>query len=330
MKTRWLLNLALLALVTALAAFAWWRSQEQARDPRAPLTSLKPADIDRVIIARAPRESIVLERTASGWRLVEPVKGGRANGFAVDNLLRLATAPIETTLTAPIELARYGLAPPAASVRLNDVAIDIGQMHPLNAWHYVRVGEAVHLIGSRYYAQVVAPYNNYLDSRLIEEGRTLVALRLPGFRLQSENGSWRRVPEDKNLSSDRINDFVEEWRNARALQVERYSGRAVLERIELKFAASGGKTESLTLGVLAREPELVLYRADEGLEYHFPEETGKRLLMLRDTTSPSLPRNAGGEPGKGKRSGGPFARRAGNHGRLPWTFLRRRKRSRKG
>jgi len=293
MKTRWLLNLALLALVAGLAIFAWWRSQEQARDPRAPLTSLAPADIKRVTIARAPRESIVLERTASGWRLLQPVTG-RANGFAVDNLLRLAGAPIEATLTPPIEPARYGLAPAAASVRFNDVAVDFGQMHPLNAWHYVRVGEAVHLIGSRYYAPVVAPYNNYLDSHLIEEGRTPVAFRLPGFRLQSENGSWRRVPEDKNLSSDRINDFVEEWRNARALQVERYSGRAVLERIELKFAASGGKTEALTLGVLAREPELVLYRIDEGLEYHFPEETGKRLLMLRDTTlSPSLPRKAG-------------------------------------
>ncbi len=280
MNTRWLLNLALLALVAGLAIFAWWHSQEQARDPRAPLTSLAPADIKRVTIGRAPREPVVLERTASGWRLVQPVKGGRANGFAVDNLLRLASAPIETTLAPPIEPARYGLAPAAASVRFDDVTIDFGQMHPLNAWHYVRVGEAVHLIGSRYYAQVVAPYNNYLDSRLIEEGRTPVAFRLPGFRLESENGSWRRVPEDKNLSSDRINDFVEEWRNARALQVERYSGRAVLERIELKFAASGGKTESLALGVLAREPELVLYRMDEGLEYHFPEETGKRLLSL--------------------------------------------------
>ncbi len=294
MKARWLLNLALLALVTALAAFAWWRSQEQARDPRAPLTALAPADVTRVTIGRAPREPIVLERASSGWRLIQPVKG-RANGFAVDNLLRLATAPIEATLAPSIEPARYGLAPPAASVRLNDVAIDFGQMHPLNAWHYVRVGDAVHLIGSRYYAQVVAPYNNYLDSRLIEEGRIPIAYRLPGFRVErDDSGGWRRVPPDKNLSSDRVNDFVEEWRNARALQIERYSGRAVLERIALEFSGSDGKTETLNLGVLARQPELVLYRADEGLEYHFPEETGKRLLMLRDTTpSPSLPRNAG-------------------------------------
>src|SRR3989344_6426388 len=37
-----------------------------------------------------------------------------------------------------------------------------------------------------------------------------------------------------------------------------------------------------------------------------------------------------GEPVKCDRSCGPIARQAGNQGRLPWTFLRSRKRSRKG
>ena len=292
MKTRWLLNLALLLLVAALGTFAWYRGQQQARDPRAPLTTLAPADVTRVSIERGTQAPITLERTASGWRMTAPLKA-RANGFAVDNLLRLATAPIETTLTAPLEAARYGLAPPAATVRLNDSAIEFGQMHPMKDWHYVRAGGAVHLIGSRYYAPVAAPYRNYLDSRLIEAERAPVAFVLPRFRVERDGDGWRRVPEDKQLSSDRINDFVEEWRNARALSVERYSGRAVLERIQIRFGA-GDQAETLTLGVLAHKPELVLYRADEGLEYHFPEETGNRLLNLRDITpSPSLPRKAG-------------------------------------
>jgi len=47
----------------------------------------------------------------------------------------------------------------------------------------------------------------------------------------------------------------------------------------------------------------------------------------RETENPLSLR---GEPGKGKRSGGPFARRAGNPGRLPWAFLRSRTRSKKG
>ena len=279
MKTRWLLNLALLLLVAALALFVWYRSTERAHDPRAPLTALAPGDITQIRIERPAHEPLLLERTQTSWRITRPVKG-RANSFAVDNLLRLAQAPVETTLTPPVEPKRYGLAPPAATIHFNDVAIAFGQMHPMQNWHYVHVGDSVHLIGSRYYAQVVAPYNNYLDARVIEDGRVPVAFVLPGLRVQRDDGTWRHVPEDKKLSTDRINDFVEEWRHARALSVERYSGRAVLERIELKFAADSNKTETLTLGILARKPDLVLYRADEGLEYHFPEETGKRLLSL--------------------------------------------------
>lgn len=292
MKTRWLLNLALLLLVVALALFAWWRSEQQGRDTRASLTSLSPETITRIAVERPPRAPLILERTTAGWRLLAPVKA-RANSFAVDNLLRLARAPIETSVTAPNHPAQYGLEPTAARVRFNDIAIDFGQMHPMQNWHYVRLDGATHLIGSRYYAQVVAPYNNYIDARLIEEGRTPVAFALGGFRLERTGDGWRRVPEDKELSGDRINDFVEEWRNARALSVDRYTGRAVLERIQLTFGADD-KTQTLTLGVLAREPELVLYRADEGLEYHFPQEVAKRLLTLRDA-APSLPPRDAGE-----------------------------------
>jgi len=34
----------------------------------------------------------------------------------------------------------------------------------------------------------------------------------------------------------------------------------------------------LALGLLAREPELVLLRADEKLQYHFRADAAKRLL----------------------------------------------------
>jgi len=42
----------------------------------------------------------------------------------------------------------------------------------------------------------------------------------------------------------------------------------------------GDKTEKLVLGVLAYKPDFVLYRRDENLEYHFTEDTGKRLLTI--------------------------------------------------
>jgi hypothetical protein len=40
------------------------------------------------------------------------------------------------------------------------------------------------------------------------------------------------------------------------------------------------KTEKLVLGILAYKPDFVLYRRDENLEYHFTDDTGKRLLNI--------------------------------------------------
>jgi len=98
-----------------------------------------------------------------------------------------------------------------------------------------------------------------------------------------KDGGWQRRPERAALSSDLINDFVIEWQQASALSVQRHSGKRPSAWISLTLA-SGAKPASVRVGVLAREPELVLYRPDEGLDYHFPAELGKRLLQLEPLT----------------------------------------------
>jgi len=280
MRNRWLLNLALLVVVAALAGVAWYRANRAAVDDRPLLTDLKPAAVARVAIEPKQKPAVVLERRDNAWRLVQPF-AARANAFAVDTLLSITAAPSEAQLSVePNALAQYGLAPPALILRLGDDTIEFGAMHPLKPLHYVRYRDKVHLIASRYFAHANTRATDLIDTRLIEDGRRPTAFQFPGFGLTLTDGSWQRRPEDKNISGDRIHDFIEEWRNARALSVERYAGRAPLERIRITFESDDKTSTTLTLGVLARTPELVLYRQDEGLEYHFPEESGKRLLTL--------------------------------------------------
>lgn len=280
MKTRWFVNLVLLALVAGLALFAWLRPADPP-DARPALTTIEPEAVTRIVVERTERDPVVLERGDGGWRMTAPVKA-RANRFAIDTLSRLAAAPVELSLPAS-ELERYGLGRPVLVVRLDQSEIAFGRMHPLKDQHYVRHGDAIHLVSSRYYAQATAPYTTYIDARLLEEGRRPMAFRLPGFALAVKDGTWQRSPEKKGLSSDRINAFVEEWRHARALSVEKRTGKPARERVTITFEGEGKKTETLTLGIVARAPELVLRRDDEGLEYHFPEETGRRLLDLNET-----------------------------------------------
>lgn len=282
---RWLLNLALLVLVLALGGYAWYRSSRAPVETKPTLTTLSADAVEAIEVARPEQPAVRLQRTDGQWRLTAPLNA-RADSFAIDSLLRMTQAPIDSTITpADAELARYGLDRPRLTVRLNDTEIRFGEAHPLKDEHYVQYQSRVHLIPNRYYAQAAMPYTNFIDSRLIEPGRKLTGFKLPDFALRLQDSEWRREPGIEALSSDRINGFVDDWRHARALQVEKYGGKKAQQQVVITTEDSDGKPTDLRIEVISREPEFVLYRPDEGLEYHFPQDTARRLLTLSAETA---------------------------------------------
>lgn len=281
---RWWLNLGLLVLVAGLGLFAWYRSEHPSKQAKPLLTDINTDTVEQIEIERPHETNVRLERRDGGWRLVAPIEA-RADAFAADSLLRLLKAPIEGTVEPPADakLARYGLEQPKLRVRFDTAEIDFGERHPLKDEQYVKYESAVHLISTEYYTQATVPYTNLIDSRLIEPGRKFVSIKLPTFALALKDGTWVRDPEIKSLSSDRINAFVDEWRHARALNIKPHTGKKKpQESVAITFTKPDGRESRLTIDVLARKPELVLYRKDENLEYHFPEDIGKRLLELNE------------------------------------------------
>lgn len=78
-----------------------------------------------------------------------------------------------------------------------------------------------------------------------------------------------------DLSQDDINRWVDDWRQASALHAAPFvHGKPVGE---ISVYLKNGK--KLTLGILQREPELVLLRTDEKLQYYFVATVAKRLLL---------------------------------------------------
>lgn len=281
--SRWWLNLALAVLVVALAVLLWHARSRQGEDGGGgpTLLALAPEDVARIRLERPNAPDILLEKADGGWRLRAPVEA-RVNDFNLRQLLRIARLRSERKLAAATasDYGGYGLDRPQARVWLNDEVLAIGALHPLEGQYYVLYRDAVHLVASHAVAAAFYDYTQFLDTRLLEEGLELVALKLPGFALRLEEGTWRRLPPIKDLSSDRINDFIAEWRNAHALRVARPAGsRRPQEWVTLEVKRHG-RLVRLQIGILARTPELVLVRADERLEYHFPQEMGKRLLEL--------------------------------------------------
>lgn len=279
LKRRWLLNAGLLVLVAALVLAVIYLPGQKKSQPGPPLTAVAVDGVARVRIEKPEQPEIMLEKTGGDWRLAAPVKA-RANRFNVERLLRVLAAPGDTRIPAePAGLSRFGLDKPAARVWFDDQEIDFGTLHPLKNEVYVLYHNEVVLIPGHYLAASTYPYTNFIDSGLFDDGLKLTAIKLPDFTLAQKDGVWRRQPEDRKLTTDRVNDFAAEWQNARALTVDKYSGKEATGEIEVT-ATRGGKTENLKLGILSYKPEFVLHRPDENLEYHFTEETGKRLLTL--------------------------------------------------
>jgi hypothetical protein len=279
LRRRWLLNGGLLVLIGVLAWLAAHRAGQEKDIAGPPLTPLAAETVSQIRIERPGQPAIVLEKTGKAWALTTPVRA-RANPFNVESLLRIVAAPGETRFAmTTTELAKFGLDKPQSRLWLDNQEIAFGSLHPLNNRIYVLYNHEVVLIPGHHLGPVLYPYTNFIDSRLFEENRKLTSIRLPDFTVSLQNGAWQKTPRDNKLTSDRVNDFAAEWHNARALGVEKYSGKTVLDRIEI-VSAHDEKNQKLVLGIIAYKPSFVLLRPDENLEYHFTEGTGKRLLNL--------------------------------------------------
>ena len=281
MKNRWLLNIGLGLLIGALVLLAVYKPGANKEPDGTALTTLIPDNIQHIRLLRPKQAGIELEKTGDAWQLTAP-RAARANGNRVNELLQLAVARASTRFPAiPADLGKYSLDNPLATLFLNDAEIHFGGMHPLDNQLYVLHTGQVQLIPTAVFRAVSAPLNDFFSSALLAEKTKPVAFKFPAFGLkQNEQGAWVRTPELTTLSSDQINRFVDEWRYARALSVAPYTGQPVRERVTITVV-DGDQTNTLEIGVLAHKPEFIVVRKDENLEYHFPEDIGARLMLLK-------------------------------------------------
>ncbi len=307
MSSRWWLNVGLALVIVIMGLVVIFKPGMHKSPPIPPLTSLSMEAITHIRLQRPDQPEIDLEKSGDHWFMTAPRKA-RANGFRINELLHLAVAKIATHFSAPTaELGRYGLDKPRAELWLNDQKISFGGPHPLNPDFYILYNGSVYLVPEHFDNAATGRPSDFFSTRLINTADKPVAFSLPGLHLtRKPDGSWQVTPPNKDLSTDRVNQFVDEWRYAEALSVTPYSGRPVIDHIRITFVprtagssenkpaptaaaagtAPGPKTlaaapEELDLGILARKPELILYRHDEGLEYHFPAEMATQLLQLK-------------------------------------------------
>lgn len=274
-KPRLLLNLALLAAAGLLGAYAWLGRQQPGADAF-PVSSLDPPAVVSVRVERPGQSAIALEKRGGAWGMTSPL-AARAEPVQVQRLLGFLTATSRQRLPAR-DLDRFELDKPVARVTVDGASFSLGALNPVTGEQYVQAGDWVYLLDSRRTAEALLPANRLLSPRLLAEQEVPTGFELGEASLRQADGKWLLEPApEAQVSQDDLNRWVQEWRLALAQQVAPRAPDAK-PLATLRVALAGGA--ELAIEVLAREPETVLARPDEKLEYRFPKAVGERLLAL--------------------------------------------------
>ena len=282
MNSRWTLNIGLL-LAVALAAATLYVKPRPSEQQSFRLVPAQVERLSRIEIARGLDTHIVLVRTAENWRMETPV-AARLDETTLARLLDLTR--LETPLRFPTDdLARYALDKPWARVRFNQHVVEFGMTNTVTQELYAKNGEYVYAIPARLAGAIPASAAKLLAHRLFGADEIPIAFRLSRFSLRHDGVRWQLEPPDPGLSQDDLVRWVEQWRLASSLTTQPGARPTAGDSAVVQLRDG----RSITFTVVARVPNLVLHRDDEGLEYHFPSRM-ETFFLASPNVAASAPR----------------------------------------
>lgn len=280
MRARIWLNLGLAALVIVLALLLWFKPKPVTQ-PEFKLTTLTSASIDRIAIDKPGQPAIMLQKTPAGWRLIAPFEA-RADEEMVRRVLEITAAASLQRLPAT-DLGRFQLDQPLLRLALNNQEISFGMQNPLTGEVYAASQGNVYPIAPRYLAHALKIPADFAARALLAAEEKPAGFEFTNLTFkQRDDGKWLTAPDKPDWSQDDLNRWVDEWRHASSLLTQPYDGTPAKESLTLRLR--DGKI--ISCKILRHEPEFVLLREDEKLQYHFPADIGKHLLHPKNTTPP--------------------------------------------
>ncbi len=275
MKKTVLINAVLLLLVIGIAAFLYFKPKKVEEKPAEhKLSELKADDIKRIEVRLRTGEPVVLEREGEQWFVTAPFRA-RADNFEARRLADLVRAVSDQKLAAT-DLARFELEPPFATVILDQQTFTFGTVNPMMKMQYVRTGDFVYMVNPQYAQAIPRQPERMADNRLwTTPEQQIVSVQLPKFKVEQVDGNWLVTPKPPiTPSQDDLNRFIDEWRLSSGTLTQPAKAKPGPDSAVVKM--KDGK--SVTVNLAARDPEYIVIRADEGLQYHLSRETARRMF----------------------------------------------------
>ena len=287
MKSRWLTNIGLLVIVLITSLYSWTVFQkEPIESSKFELTNFKLSDFDELKIDFPSKISTHFKIIDNHWRMLSPHKA-RADQLYVYRILSiLATSSLEK-LSAD-DLSKYGLDQPNLKMtflgnNLKEVIL-FGTYNPINEDQYVLYKDNVFLISGGF-----SETASFMPVELIEKNPIAKSEIIKSFdfsrleqwqdsrlKLNYSNNKWSVEGKDVSIVQFDVNEWYEmTWKNIPAKSVEPYK---IDQRMGYKSFDILLNNKKLTFYRIQESPELLLFREDEGLLYHFPSDLGFTML----------------------------------------------------
>ena len=287
MKSRWLTNIGLLVIVLITSLYSWTIFQkEPVESSKFELTNFKLSDFDELKIDFPSKISTHFKIIDNHWRMLSPHKA-RADQLYVYRILSiLATSSLEK-LSAD-DLSKYGLDQPNLKMtflgnNLKEVIL-FGTYNPINEDQYVLYNDNVFLISGGF-----SETASFMPVELIEKNPIAKSEIIKSFdfsrleqwqdsrlKLNYSNNVWSVEGKSLSIVQFDVNEWYEmTWKNIPAKSVEPYK---MDQRVGYKSFDILLNNKKLTFYRVQESPELLLFRKDEGLLYHFPSDLGFTML----------------------------------------------------
>ncbi len=273
MKSRLILNIALLIAVAVLAAVAFFEPGKD-EPQKTPLAAVDENTLTAVTLQN--RDTITFAKQNGHWRLTAPFNAP-ANDVRVRQLIGIAEANSEAQYPISSEdLAKFELDKPKATLTLDATTLKFGGSDPINMRRYVQIGDTLHLVNDDFFHHLTASATDYVDKKLLPEDAKIKEIFIPGLKATlGGDGKWvLEPPAEPNQS---VSDLLNAWNTARAIDVKRVEQPTQGDVIRITLS-EGNPIEFF---IVQREPDLLLVRPDLSLQYEVTGSAAKQLLSLQ-------------------------------------------------
>lgn len=276
MKSRWTINLLLLAAIIILGLIVRYEPGIEAPEKTQAITGIKAGQVHRIHVNRPTFPDLVLEKQANKQWLIERAAPVPADDFKVRALARLAEQmPARSYPADKMNLAALQLDPPYATAILNDISIEFGLLEPINDLRYVRVNDQVHLIPDNYLQLMETSFTQFVRPDLFDKAEQITAIQLPRLLVRKTDNGWETQPP-QSVSDKALQQFFDSWQQASTHHIQPANPEQDGEPIKVSLANATSPVQFL---IIARDSDLVLARPDYAIQYRMGNRSEAMLTL---------------------------------------------------